>query len=181
MALKSKLTALKKQVGKLVASVPRKGQGAGWLAHWRLDDVTKLVSEVVPREKYGHDVTCIHAVAMAFVVQKEAALAGMADATELAAALDALNEAIDRSLNPPRGTNWQGREVLRQAVIAAIGPVGEFLFRAVWQVPDDHSYPPGGRPPRLEQLPAEWFSAEFNTKLTAFREGDTGEPGDKPS
>lgn len=160
MPLKPKLTALKKQVGKLIASAPRKGQGASWLAHWRLDDLTRLVAEAIPRENYGYDVTCIHAVALAFVARKEAALAGMADNPELATALECLEKAIERCLNPPRGTDWQGREVLKQAVIAATGPVSEFVFQAVWQVPDDRGYPPDGRPPRLTELPVAWFPAE---------------------
>lgn len=172
MPLKPKLTALKKQVGKLIASAPRKGQGVFWLALWRLDDLTMLVAEAISRESYSHDVTCIHAVATAFVAQKEAALAGMADAPELVAALEGLDEAIDRCLNPPRGTDWKGREVLKQAVIAATGPVSEFVFQAVWRVPDDHGYPPDGRPPRLTELPAAWFPAEPS--------GDDGEPAENP-
>lgn len=151
---------------------PVKGQGASWLAHWHLDDLTKLVAEAIPRENYGYDVTCIHAVALGFVARKEAALAGMADNPELATALGGLDEAIDRCLNPPRGTDWQGREVLKQTVITATGPVSDFVFQVVWRVPDDHSYPPDGRPPRLTELPVAWFPVEPS--------GDAGEPAENP-
>lgn len=167
MPLRPRLNTLKKQVAKLIASAPRKGQGAFWLAIWRLDDLTKLVAEAIPWENYGYDVTCVHAVAMAFIARKEAALAGMADAPELVAALKGLDDAIDRCLNPPRGTDWKGREVLKQAVIMSTGPVSEFVFQAVWRVSDDHGYPPDGRPPRLTELPAAWFPAEPS--------GDAGE------
>jgi hypothetical protein len=181
MALKPKLTALKRQVGKLVASAPRKqGQGAGWLARWRLDDLTTLVGEAISREQVHCDV-CHRAIAAAIVVKKEAQRVGLADSPELTALLDTLEGAMDRHRHPPPGTDWREWDVLRRAVVVAQVEAELFLYRAVWLVPpDDRSYPPGGRPPRLRELPLEWYPDEFHAQLRAIRAGAAGKKDDGP-
>jgi hypothetical protein len=153
MAMKPKLTALKKLVGKLAANAPRSGVGAGWLTEWKLNDLTMLVKEAIaPAGGY--------AAALLFVAQKEALRLGRSNDPQVRAALDSLNEAIGRRLNPPPGAD---RKELDDAVGEAIGPATDWILPA-WGVnrnaPDAWTPPPNGRPPRLTDLPPEWFPTD---------------------
>ncbi len=155
MPMKPKLAALRREVAKLLAGAPKAGQGAGWLAMWKLDDWTALVEECLPA-----DVPCRHYAALSFVLLKEAERFHIADNPEFIAALEELHEAMERAANPPDGTTWQERQVLQDEVReASVKPAS--LILDVWGVPSGPlgAHPPGGRPPRdSAELPAVWFA-----------------------
>lgn len=153
MAMKPKLTALKKLVGKLAASAPRPGQGAGWLAEWKLNDWCRMILEAIdPPGEY--------AAALLIVAELEAKRLGRSNDPQVRAGLDALNAAIKRSLNPPKGADWQGRKKLDDEVGECIGPATNWILPA-WGIdrddPNAWTDPPGGRPPRTTDFPPEWF------------------------
>jgi hypothetical protein len=155
MPLKPRLDALRREVGKLLAGAPWQGQGAGWLAVWRFDDLVSFVEGAVPR-----DAPCRHAVALAFVVQKEAERLGITGEPALRAALDEHRAALERAANPPPGTSWQERELLEDALREA-GVKAAGLILDAWGAPCGRlgEHPPGGRPPREGvALPPEWFA-----------------------
>ncbi|MBA4189796.1 MAG: hypothetical protein C0467_17580 [Planctomycetaceae bacterium] len=154
MPMKPKLAALRREVAKLLAGAPRAGQGAGWVALWRLQDWTALVEESLPP-----DTPCRHYAATCFVLEKEAARFGIAGDPEFVAALDELREAMERAANPPDGATWQERDALQDAMREASVKPAMLVLDAMGVPPGPlGAHPPGGRPPRESaEFPAEWF------------------------
>lgn len=160
MPMKPKLAALRREVAKLLAGAPKSGQGAGWMALWRLEDWTALVEEALPA-----DTPCRHYAATCFVLEKEAERFGISGNPEFVTALEELREAMERAANAPDGTTWQERQALEDAMReASVKPA--MLVLDAMGIPTGPlgAHPPGGRPPRdSAEFPAEWFAAEVAT------------------
>jgi len=164
MPVKPKLAALRREVAKLLAGAPKAGQGAGWLALWRLEDWTALVEEALPA-----DTPCRHYAAMCFVLEKEAERFNLAGNPEFAASLEELREAMERAANPPAETTWQEHNARQDAMReASVKPA--MLILDAWGVPPGPlgEHPPGGRPPRgAVELTAEWFAGTAAAEVPA--------------
>lgn len=154
MPLKPKLTAIKKELAKLLTSAPVPGQGAGWLGLWRFIDITDAVKDVLPRY-----VECFSAVATAYVVGKEAERLGIASEPGLVSALTELRQWIAAASAPPAGLSWEERSTLHDIVRDASCKAAMVIIDA-WGVPSGliGPRPPGGRPPHERTVMPAWFA-----------------------
>jgi hypothetical protein len=154
MSIKPKLAVLRRKVEKLLAAAPKAGQGSGWLALYRLDDLVSFVAEAIPP-----DVAYPRDVALGYVVLKESQRLGIAADPALVTALGELHSAIEVVVCPPVGAGWEERSLLEDAVRdASVKAAG--LILSAWGVSPGPlgPPPPGGRPPRESLVLPPWLA-----------------------
>lgn len=155
MALsKSKLAAVQRELAKLLRAEERSGQGADWLSVWRLHDIERRVTELLPREMPAR-----RAVATALMVEKEAARLGVSG-PELADALTHLRRCIATLTHPPEWLTGGYPAAVVEMTTDAQAKARGIVLTAMGVPPGKLGpHPPGGRPnPEQTEMPG-WFGA----------------------